>query len=73
MTTGTESSLFCFHNLLGICRTALMVAAAEGELSVVKYLLARTAADRNATDRWGRTALDDATEVISFFLCCCGS
>ena len=40
-----------------------MVAAAEGELDVVKYLLTRANANIDATDRWGRTALDDATWV----------
>jgi len=40
-------------------RSALHLAAAEGQLATVKFLLEK-GADVNATDRWGRTPLDDA-------------
>ena len=40
-------------------RTALMVAAAEGRLLAVSFLLSSSCAP-NLVDRWGSTALDDA-------------
>jgi glutaminase len=40
-------------------RTALHLAASEGQLEVVRYLLAREV-DVNPLDRWGGTPLDDA-------------
>lgn len=41
-------------------RTALHVAASEGQLQVVHYLVAHGGADITAVDRWGGTALSDA-------------
>lgn len=44
-------------------RTALHLAAAEGQHRIVKYLLTQQAADGAVSlpeDRWGHTALDDA-------------
>ena len=40
-------------------RTALHLAAAEGQEDIVKYLINR-GADVNKKDRWGRLPLDDA-------------
>jgi glutaminase len=40
-------------------RTALHLAAAEGQLEVVRYLLA-AGADPRPVDRWGGTPLSDA-------------
>ncbi|KAK9840789.1 hypothetical protein WJX81_004819 [Elliptochloris bilobata] len=42
-------------------RTALMVAAADGSLAAVKLLVEEGNAPLNSTDRWGHTALDEAT------------
>ena len=40
-------------------RRALHIAAADGKIEVLKFLIER-GADVNAEDRWGNTALDDA-------------
>lgn len=40
-------------------RTAIHLAAAEGQLNVVKFLLANQV-DPNVQDRWGFTPLDDS-------------
>ena len=42
-------------------RTPLHLAASKNHLSIVKFLVEK-GADVNAQDRWGATALDDATE-----------
>lgn len=52
-------------------RTALHMAAAEGLLSVVEFLVERLQADTRVTDRWGGTPLDDAIrherkDVVAF-------
>ncbi|XP_046549016.1 glutaminase kidney isoform, mitochondrial-like isoform X2 [Haliotis rubra] len=41
-------------------RTALHIAAAEGHLDVIKFLLNKCKVSPFAVDRWGFTALDDA-------------
>jgi len=41
-------------------RTALHIAASEGYLNIVQFLLSHTANAVAAKDRWGRTPLDDA-------------
>ncbi|CAD5213024.1 unnamed protein product [Bursaphelenchus okinawaensis] len=41
-------------------RTALHVAAAEGQLDVVKFLVNIARVKIDAKDRWGRTPMDDA-------------
>jgi len=52
-------------------RTAMHLAASEGLLAVVKYLVEEVGADPSPVDRWGNTPLDDAarlhhTPVIEF-------
>jgi len=42
-------------------RTAMHLAASEGLLDVVKYLVEEAKADPSPQDRWGNTPLDDAT------------
>ena len=41
-------------------RSALHVAADEGRVEMVRFLLAQADVDVNATDRWGGTPLDGA-------------
>jgi len=41
-------------------RTALHIAASEGNLEVVMYLINEAGADPSPVDRWGGTPLDDA-------------
>ena len=41
-------------------RTALHLAASEGNLEVVKYLVDEAKANHSPQDRWGNTPLDDA-------------
>ncbi len=41
-------------------RTAMHLAASEGLLPVVRFLVHEASADVNPTDRWGGTPLDDA-------------
>eukprot|EP00002_Diphylleia_rotans_P032324 TRINITY_DN677_c0_g1_i11.p1 TRINITY_DN677_c0_g1~~TRINITY_DN677_c0_g1_i11.p1 ORF type:complete len:1468 (+),score=296.83 TRINITY_DN677_c0_g1_i11:133-4536(+) len=41
-------------------RTLLHLAACEGHLSIVEFLVQHTDIDIMATDRWGNTAMDDA-------------
>lgn len=41
-------------------RTALHLAASEGQTVILKFLLQIAKVDQNIRDRWGRTALDDA-------------
>lgn len=41
-------------------RTPLHVAASEGDLNMVKFLVNVAKVDVDARDRWGRSALDDA-------------
>jgi glutaminase len=43
-------------------RTALHLAASEGHLDCVQFLVEKCRVDIGAVDRWGRTALDDATK-----------
>jgi len=52
-------------------RTALHVAASEGHLEMVKFLIDKKGAAINRSDRWGGSPLDDAhrhrnTEVASY-------
>ena len=52
-------------------RTALHLAASEGLLAVVQFLVAELHADHSPVDRWGGTPLDDAirhdeTHVVEF-------
>ena len=52
-------------------RTALHLAASEGLLEVVKFLIDEAGADPSPQDRWGNSPLDDAkrhkhTAVESF-------
>ena len=42
-------------------RTILHLAASEGNYAIVKYLLKYHDVNANARDRWGNTAVDDAT------------
>lgn len=44
-------------------RSALHVAAAEGNLRAVQVLVEEGGADMGLMDRWGNTALDDARRV----------
>ena len=51
-------------------RTAIHLAASEGQLAIVKYLASKKA-DMSPVDRWGGTPLKDAkrgkyTEVVKF-------
>ncbi|KAH7947075.1 hypothetical protein HPB52_007506 [Rhipicephalus sanguineus] len=43
-------------------RTALHLAAAEGHLECVEFLLKICGVDANVRDRWGHTPLDDARQ-----------
>lgn len=43
-------------------RTLLHLAASEGHLNIVKYLLKHHVVDVEAADRWGGTALSDARD-----------
>ena len=47
-------------------RTALHLAASEGLLDVVKYLVDEAEADPSPQDRWGNTPLDDASRSSHF-------
>ena len=52
-------------------RTALHVAAADGHLSCVRYLIDQCGVASSTTDRWHRTPADDAarfqrTDVLQF-------
>ncbi|XP_028250321.1 glutaminase kidney isoform, mitochondrial isoform X2 [Parambassis ranga] len=42
------------------CRTALHVAAAEGHISVVRFLLEACKVNPGPVDRWGNTPIDEA-------------
>eukprot|EP00966_Prymnesium_polylepis_P207020 4795638-Prymnesium_polylepis.3 len=42
-------------------RTAIHLAASEGRLEVVKFLIEEAGANHSPADRWGGTPLDDAT------------
>ena len=57
-------------------RTAVHVAAAEGLLEAVKFLVTQCGADPNPRDRWGCTPLDDAhkggNDSVAEFLLSCG-
>eukprot|EP00878_Enallax_costatus_P026109 GHUV01027986.1.p1 GENE.GHUV01027986.1~~GHUV01027986.1.p1 ORF type:complete len:183 (+),score=45.08 GHUV01027986.1:188-736(+) len=44
-------------------RTPLHIAAAEGKLEVVKYLVEEGGASIHLKDRWGATAVDEAVRV----------
>lgn len=46
-------------------RTALHIAAAEGNLAMVQLLVADGGADVRATDRWQQTPLDEALRAGS--------
>ena len=48
-------------------RTALMLAAAEGETRTCKLLLAH-GADPTLTDRWGHSAVDEASGALAELL-----
>ena len=41
-------------------RTALHLAAAEGHVECIHFLLEKCKVDPNPRDRWGQTPLDDA-------------
>ncbi|KAK1150074.1 hypothetical protein AOXY_G34597 [Acipenser oxyrinchus oxyrinchus] len=41
-------------------RSALHVAASEGHLEVIKFLIENAGADHMATDRWGNTPLQES-------------
>ena len=41
-------------------RTAIHLAASEGKLEVVRFLVEEAGADHSPADRWGGTPLDDA-------------
>jgi len=41
-------------------RTALHLAASEGQTVILRFLLQIAKVDQTIRDRWGRTALDDA-------------
>jgi len=41
-------------------RTALHLAASEGQTVILRFLLQIVKVDQTIRDRWGRTALDDA-------------
>ena len=52
-------------------RTVLHIAASEGHLDIVEFLVNICKVDVNVTDRWNHTALDNARQfehsaVISF-------
>ena len=54
-------------------RTAIHLAASEGQLAVVKYLVIEAKAETSPEDRWGNTPLDDArrawhAEVAEFLV-----
>lgn len=62
--------LFCSHKLSGMDmtvsdydgRTALHLAASEGQVECVEFLLNKCNVPHDVRDRWGRTPLDDATQ-----------
>ena len=47
-------------------RTAMHLAASEGLLEMVKYLIDEAGADPSPVDRWGGTPLDDAVRHNHF-------